>query len=48
MLVYSENQYRRAGINEISFDGSKLSSGIYYYSIQSGNFKETKSMILLK
>ena len=37
-----------AGSYEVSFDASKLVSGVYFYKIQSENFSETKKMILLK
>ncbi|MEZ4689743.1 MAG: T9SS type A sorting domain-containing protein [Ignavibacteria bacterium] len=30
------------------FDGSNLSSGVYFYKIQTNNFSQTKRMILLK
>ncbi len=30
------------------FKGDGLASGIYYYSIEAGNFKQTKKMILMK
>ncbi len=32
----------------IKFDGSNLSSGIYFYKIESGEFRDIKRMILLK
>ena len=37
-----------AGTYQISWDASKLSSGIYFYSMQSDNFVQSKKMILLK
>jgi predicted nucleotidyltransferase len=42
------NEYKPAGIYEIYFNGSGLTSGIYFYKISSGSFVETKKMILLK
>lgn len=42
------NGYQEKGKHEIEFDASKLSSGIYFYSIQSGEFVQTKKMMLLK
>ena len=42
------NEVKSPGNYEIKFDGSKLSSGIYYYQIVAGDFQETKKMILLK
>ncbi len=37
-----------AGNYSNTFDASELSSGIYFYTIRSGNFVETKKMIFLK
>ena len=41
-----------AGIHEVNFDGSNLSSGVYFYTMEAnsknGIFKATKKMILLK
>ncbi|HMS64895.1 MAG TPA: T9SS type A sorting domain-containing protein [Ignavibacteria bacterium] len=42
------NEVKRAGSYKVKFDGSNLSSGIYFYTISSGDFKETKRMMLLK
>lgn len=42
------NETKTAGIYEVVFDASYLSSGVYYYSIQAGAFAKTKKMILTK
>lgn len=42
------NDYKPAGTYEVTFNASKLSSGIYFYKLQSGNFVQTRKMILLK
>ncbi|GEM_PF-2202833 len=36
------------GVYEVTFDGSGLSSGVYFYRLSSKHFNETKKMILLK
>jgi hypothetical protein len=41
--------YKTVGSNfEVTFDGSQLTSGVYFYQIQAGKFTETKKMILMK
>jgi hypothetical protein len=42
------NGVQTQGKHEITFDGSRLSSGMYMYSLQSGNYIIFKKMLLLK
>lgn len=42
------NENQTPGTYEIKFDGSKLSSGIYFYNIIAGEFNTTKKMLLIK
>jgi photosystem II stability/assembly factor-like uncharacterized protein len=42
------NEKMSAGSYRVDFDGADFSSGIYYYTLESDNFIQTKSMILLK
>lgn len=37
-----------AGINSVNYSTNELPSGIYFYKIKSGNFAQTRKMILLK
>ena len=39
---------QQSGNYEVSFDASNYSSGVYYYQLKSGNYVETKKMILMK
>ena len=42
------NENMIAGNYKVSFDASKLSSGIYFYTLSTGSFRETKTMSLVK
>jgi len=42
------NEEKPAGDYTISYDASNLSSGIYYYTLSTGKFFQTKKMLLLK
>ncbi len=42
------NEVKQAGSYKVHFDGGKLSSGLYFYTLQSRNFIATKKFILLK
>ena len=42
------NEKHLTGTYEIAFDAKNLSSGIYFYKLITGDFTETKKMILIK
>ena len=42
------NKEKAAGSYKVNFEASNLSSGVYFYKIQAGDFVETKKMILIK
>ena len=42
------NEELRPGAYEADWDGSNFSSGVYFYKIISGDFVETKKMVLMK
>lgn len=42
------NELQDQGLHQLDFNASNLSSGIYFYSIQTSQFRETKKMLLMK
>jgi hypothetical protein len=42
------NEEKPAGKYEVEFNANKLATGIYFYKLKSGEFEETKKMVLLR
>ena len=42
------NEVKKAGYYSISFNASNLSSGIYFYKLNTSDFAQTKKMVLIK
>ena len=42
------NEELKAGSYQVSWDGSNYTSGVYFYTLQAGDYIETKKMLLLK
>ena len=42
------NEQKPAGKYEIEFNAAGLGSGVYFYTLRSGSFSETKKMVLMK
>ncbi len=42
------NEQKAKGRYEVRFDGSNLSTGVYYYKITAGSYSDVKKMILIK
>lgn len=48
VVVELENSYKPAGRYTLTFDASRLASGVYYYQIRSGSFTQINKMVVLK
>lgn len=42
------NEKRTAGVYDVNVDGSKLTSGVYFYRLVAGNFVQTKKMVIVR
>jgi tartrate-resistant acid phosphatase type 5 len=42
------NEEKAAGNYSVTFNGANLSSGVYFYTMQEGDFLQTKKLVLLK
>jgi hypothetical protein len=47
-IITLVNDQKQAGVYEVKFDASRLSSGIYFYKLSVGNFISTRKMIFIK
>ncbi len=47
-IITLQNGFLKAGYHSVRFDGTNLSSGIYFYRIISGGFTKTMKLILVK
>lgn len=42
------NGVQEVGYHEVKFDGSSMSSGMYFYRLQAGSFVQTRKLLLLR
>jgi hypothetical protein len=42
------NETKAPGSYEVEWDASRFTPGVYFYSLQSGSFKDVKKLVLLK
>jgi len=42
------SEFKTAGYYEVKFNAGKLTSGVYFYRIESDNFTQTRKMLLMK
>lgn len=47
-VAFLVNEYKPAGSYEIDFSASNLSTGIYFYKLQSNNYIQIRKMILIR
>ncbi|HJY63438.1 MAG TPA: T9SS type A sorting domain-containing protein [Ignavibacteria bacterium] len=43
-----DKEHKNAGYYTVTFDGTALSSGVYFYKIETSRFNESKKMVLIK
>lgn len=48
LLEGNSGNYQSPGRHEIIFDGSALSSGVYFYELRLGEYRHTRKLVLMK
>jgi hypothetical protein len=48
VVAILQNGEQEAGYHEVNFDGRGLSSGVYFYRMQTGSYVESKKLVLTK
>jgi uncharacterized protein (DUF362 family) len=48
LVALLQNGEQEAGYHEVRFDGSGLSSGVYFYRIQAGDVFQTRKLVLVR
>jgi hypothetical protein len=48
MVATLVDGWQEAGSHQVTFDGSRLSSGLYFVKMQAGDFSAVKKMMLVK
>jgi Secretion system C-terminal sorting domain len=46
--IFRVEEFKPPGSFELNFDGSNFASGMYFYSLETNGFKDTKKMVLIK
>ena len=46
--ILQTTEYKQAGSYSYTFDGTNYASGLYLYKLETGNYVETKKMLLIK
>lgn len=47
-IIVLVNERQTAGDHSVKFNGSNLTSGVYFYSLTTENFHQTKELVLMK
>jgi len=47
-VIILQNEELETGYHEVTFEGKGLSSGVYFYRIQAGDFVQTKRLLLIR